>query len=118
MNCYKYLPCCLLFVFVLRCLTSRWDQPAQPKQSVDVRQHGSENTAHHVSGSKSLIPEAVKPAPQGGVEMAAAMAAKINAMLMAKGKLLTPPPLLAKVGIFKEKKILFNFVLCMQSFEC
>uniref|UniRef100_A0A7N8XEF9 KH homology domain-containing protein 4-like n=1 Tax=Mastacembelus armatus TaxID=205130 RepID=A0A7N8XEF9_9TELE len=70
--------------FILRCLTSRWDQPAQPKQSVDVRQQSS-------GGNASI--------PLSGVviEMAAAMAAKINAMLMAKGKLLTPPPLLMVV---------------------
>ncbi|KAJ0001610.1 hypothetical protein NQD34_001406, partial [Periophthalmus magnuspinnatus] len=67
------------------CLNSRWDKPAQ---SIN---NATSNSA--VSPSAQTGDEAVSA---GGVEKAAAMAAKINAMLMAKGKLMTPPPLLAK----------------------
>ncbi len=39
-----------MLVFIFRCLTSRWDQPAQPKQTVDIRQQiGGENAGHPVA---------------------------------------------------------------------
>ncbi|KAK2894343.1 hypothetical protein Q8A67_011572 [Cirrhinus molitorella] len=67
----------------LPCLNSRWDRP-----KADVLPNESR-------GSVSSPAGASEPA-RGGVEMAAAMAAKINAMLMAKGKLKTLQPLPSK----------------------
>jgi len=75
---------------------SRWDQPKSktaPAPS-STSNHTPDSSMPPTSGSVAGEEEA----PQGGVEMAAAMAAKINAMLMAKGKLKPLEPLPSKTA--------------------
>ncbi|KAF4071781.1 hypothetical protein AMELA_G00266660 [Ameiurus melas] len=83
------------------CLNSRWDQP-KPKANLlqGIMGNVSTNKTAAVTPGPAGTPGAGSPglsAPaQGGVEMAAAMAAKLNAMLMAKGKLKPLQPLPSK----------------------
>lgn len=74
----------MMFFVFCRCVNSRWDRP-----KADVLPNESRGTVSS--------PADPSEPPQGGVEMAAVMAAKINAMLMAKGKLKPLQPLPSKV---------------------